>query len=297
VKILLTGVTGQVGGALVEPLSQIGQVICADRATVDLASPDSIRQTMRRIRPALVINPAAYTAVDRAESETELALQINGIAPGVLAEECAQLGARLVHFSTDYVFDGSKPTPYVESDPPAPSSAYGRSKLAGEQAITGSSCRHLIFRTSWVYGLQGANFLRTMFRLAGEREELRVVDDQRGAPTTAQAIALAFTALLPAWLADPRTDRDGIYHLSCGGSTTWCGFAGRIVAHLDQVAKALGQPCPATRPRVTPILTKDYPTPAKRPHNSVLDNSKLLRSFEVNLANWEEAFSQLLATH
>jgi dTDP-4-dehydrorhamnose reductase len=302
VKILVTGTSGQVGHELLRTLAPLGEVVGLDRAALDLASPDAIRHAMRRLQPALVFNPAAYTAVDRAESEPELAMRVNGVAPGVLAEECARLRARLVHFSTDYVFDGTKAGPYTEDDPPAPASAYGRSKLAGERAVAESGCRHLILRTSWVYGLRGGNFLKTMFRLSREREELRVVDDQRGAPTTSAAIAQACATLARRWLAAQDADAgdagaalDGLYHMTCAGSTTWCGFARAIVGRLDAVARALGEPAPARRPGVAAIRTADYPTPASRPANSVLDNRRLAESFGVALPHWEAALDALIA--
>jgi dTDP-4-dehydrorhamnose reductase len=332
-KILVTGVSGQVGHELLRALAPLGEVVGADRAMMDLASPDAIRQAMRQVAPALVFNPGAYTAVDRAESEPELAMQVNGVAPGVLAEECARLGARLIHFSTDYVFDGTKPGPYTEDDAPAPASAYGRSKLAGEQAVAAVGGRHLILRTSWVYGLRGGNFLKTMFRLARERDELRVVDDQRGAPTTSLAIAQACALVTARWLAQDEsgssggsagnaepgrppageagagegsgdagtgansaTIADGVYHMTCAGTTTWCGFARAIVDRLDAVARALGEPVPDRRPRVTAIRTADFPTPARRPANSVLDNGKLARACDVTLPHWEAALDALIGS-
>ncbi|MEK9777164.1 MAG: dTDP-4-dehydrorhamnose reductase, partial [Quisquiliibacterium sp.] len=188
-RILLTGVEGQVGRALAKPLGAFGQVVLADETVLDLANNASIEAAIREIAPDLIVNPAAYTAVDRAESEPQLAMQVNATGPEVLAREALRIGARLVHFSTDYVYDGAKPEPYLESDPASPGSAYGLSKLAGDLAIAASGCRHLVLRTAWVYDLTGANFLRTMFRLSTERDELRVVDDQHGAPTSSAAIA------------------------------------------------------------------------------------------------------------
>lgn len=294
-RILVTGATGQVGRELLGALVPLGEVIGADREAIDLASPDSIRAALRRLAPALIVNAAAYTAVDRAESEPELAMRVNGVAPGVIADEARGLGARLVHYSTDYVFDGAKDGPYAEDDPTAPLSVYGRTKLAGEHAVAASGCRHLILRTSWVYGLHGSNFLRTMFRLAGERDELRVVDDQRGAPTTSRAIAQASARVAQRWLAHDHDAADGVYHMSCAGATTWCGFARAIVARLDAVAAALGEPAPARRPAVTPIRTADYPSAARRPANSLLDNGRLARGFGVTLPPWEAALDALLA--
>ena len=292
-RILVTGIAGQVGRDLLAELAPAGDVVGLDRAAMDLASPQSIRDAVRRVSPGIIVNPAAYTAVDRAESEPELAMRVNGEAASVLAQEARRLGAWLVHYSTDYVFDGTKPTPYREDDPTGPVSVYGRTKLAGEQAIAASGCRHLILRTSWVYSLHGRNFLLTMQRLAGERDELRVVADQLGAPTTSLAIAQA-TARLLARLRAPAEGLDGIYHMTCGGATSWCGFAQAIVERLPHIAQALGLPAPQRRPSVTAIRTEDYPTPARRPANSVLDNGKLQRTFGIRLPDWEQAFDALL---
>lgn len=293
-RILVTGVSGQVGRELLRTLAPLGEVIGLDRAAMDLEAPESIRAEVRRLAPALIFNPAAYTAVDRAESEPELAMRINGLAPGVLGEEAARLGAWLVHYSTDYVFDGSSGRPWREDDPTAPLGVYGRSKLAGEQAVAASGCRHLVLRTSWVYGLHGRNFLSTMHRLATERDELRVVDDQVGAPTTSAALAEAGAALAQRLLDGPPAT-GGVYHMSCAGTVSWCGFAQAIVDRLPAVARALGAPAPVRRPRVTPIRTEDYPTPAARPRNSVLDNGRLARDFGLRLPHWEAALDALLA--
>ncbi len=301
-RILVTGVTGQVGHDLLAALAPLGEVVGVDRAQMDLASAASIRATVRQVGPSLIFNPAAYTAVDRAESEQELAMQVNGVAPGVLAEEAARIGAALVHFSTDYVFDGSKRVAYTETDPTAPLGVYGRTKLAGEQAIAAAGCRHLILRTSWVYSLRGRNFLTTMHRLACEREELRVVDDQHGAPTTSIEIARASAALAARWLGTDARDAaagdapaDGVYHMTCAGSTSWCGFARAIVERLPAVAAALGGTPPRHRPTVTGIATAQYPTPARRPAYSVLDNAKLRAASGVALLAWEDALDALLA--
>ncbi len=295
-RILVTGVSGQVGHDLMRTLAPLGEVIGLDRQALDLASPDAIRAVVRQFSPTLIFNPAAYTAVDRAESEPEQAMRINGIAPGVLGEEAARLGAWLLHYSTDYVFDGSGTRPWREDDPTGPLGVYGRTKLAGEQAVAASGCRHLILRTSWVYSLRGRNFLSTMHRLATERDELRVVDDQIGAPTSSAALADAGAALAPRLLANPTAD-SGVFHMSCAGAVSWCGFARAIVERLDAVAQALGAPAPARRPRVTPIRTEDYPTPAARPRNSVLDNGRLAQQFGLQLPHWEAALDALLATH
>ncbi len=297
-RILVTGISGQLGHDLLATLADLGEVVGVDRAQLDLSNAESIRDALGRIAPQLIVNPAAYTAVDRAESEPELAMQVNGVAPGLLAREAQRLGARLLHYSTDYVFDGAKRSPYLETDSTAPLGVYGSSKLAGEQAIAATGCRHLIMRTSWVYSPRGRNFLTTMFRLAGQRDELRVVDDQIGAPTSSLAIAQASATILRRWLDAERDDPavDGVHHLSCSGATSWCGFAKAIVDRLPAVAAMLGEAAPANRPRVTAISTRDYPTPARRPANSVLDNGRLLASFGVAMPSWQDALDALLAS-
>ncbi len=276
-RLLLTGSTGQVGSALLHTLPALGEVIAKSRPALDLANADSVRHAVREARPDVIVNAAAYTAVDQAESEEALATAVNGQALAVFAEEAARRGALLVHFSTDYVFDGEKPSPYVETDRTHPLNAYGRSKLSGEQAIQRSGCRHLIFRTSWVYSNTGKNFLLTMLRLARERKELRVVDDQHGAPTSSRALADAVPRTISAALRNP--ELLGLYHMSAQGSTTWCGFARAIVGR---------------RAKVVPIASSEYPTPARRPRNSVLDNSKLEKSFGVRLPSWQQGLEQVL---
>lgn len=278
IRILLTGATGQVGAALLDTLPQLGEVLAAGRPAFDLAKPDSIRHAVREARGDLIVNCAAYTAVDQAEREEALAMAANRDGPAVLAEEAARHGTLLVHFSTDYVFDGEKAAPYVEADPASPLNAYGRSKLAGELAIQRSGCRHLILRTSWVYSHHGKNFLLTILRLAREQKELRVVNDQHGAPTSSRTIANAATDAIRAVLRDPSLD--GIYHMSAKGSTTWCGFARKIVGE---------------RANVVPIASSDYPTAARRPRNSVLDNSKLERQLGVRLPAWEKGLAEVLS--
>lgn len=275
-RILLTGPTGQVGSALLDTLPALGEVVPLDRSELDLASPDSIRGAVRRLRPQLIVNAAAYTAVDQAETEEALAHRVNAEGPAVLAEEAAKLGALLVHFSTDYVFDGEKPSPYLETDATNPLNAYGRSKLAGERAIQASGCRHLILRTSWVYSPAGKNFMQAMLRLAREGKPLRVVDDQRGAPTSSGMIALA-TAEAIAKLRD----QGGLYHMAAAGSTTWYGFACAIFQHAG------------LNPEVTPIASRDYPTPARRPRNSVLDGWRLA-AHGIALPDWENGLRQML---
>lgn len=277
-KILLTGASGQVGYELERSLQGLGEVVAVDRARMDLADLDQVRAVIRAVRPGLIVNPAAYTAVDKAESEPELAHRINAEAPGVMAAEARALGAALVHFSTDYVFDGTKQGAYVETDATNPINVYGASKLAGEQAIAAAGVPHLIFRTSWVYGMRGKNFLLTMLRLSKEREELRVVADQHGAPTWSRTIADT-TALA---LAQARghagwwEQNSGIYHLSGQGQTTWCGFTEAIVA-------GSGAAC-----RVVPIGAADYPVPARRPANSVMSSAKLMERF-CALPSWDGA--------
>lgn len=287
-KILLTGRDGQVGWELQRTLAPLGEVVALGRAELNLAEPDAIRHAVRHVGPDLIVNAAAYTAVDKAEEERELAFAVNGMAPGVMAEEAKRLGAAIVHYSTEYIFDGTKNTPYEEIDAPHPLNVYGESKLAGEQAVAASGAAQLTLRTSWVYGLRGRNFLRTIQRLANERDELRVVDDQVGAPTWSRAIAEATAAILAQCLhQDSVTGRlreqGGLYHLSCAGQTSWFGFASAIVA---------GPPKP---PRMTPITTAEYPLPAPRPAYSVLANARLARTFGIRLPTWDEALRLCLA--
>jgi dTDP-4-dehydrorhamnose reductase len=275
-RILLSGINGQVGWELQRTLQPLGEVIALERSRFDLADADGMRSVVRELKPTHIVNPAAYTAVDKAESEADLALAINGTAPGVLAEEARRLGALLVHFSTDYVFAGDAAAPYAEDAPTAPISSYGRSKLAGEHAIAASGCRHLIFRTAWVYGLRGHNFLRTMLRLARERDELRVVDDQHGAPTWSRMIAEA-TALALA-----RHDgQQGIYHLAAAGATTWHGFAAALLARATEVG-ALDRVPPVRR-----IASAEFSTPAQRPAYSLLSCRRLEQDFGIALPDWE----------
>lgn len=288
-KILLTGNSGQVGYELERSLQGLGQVIAVDRAKMDLSDLDRVREVIRSVKPDLIVNPAAYTAVDRAESEPELAMRINGEAPGVMAEEAKKLGAAMIHYSTDYVFDGSKADPYAEDDPTCPINTYGRSKLAGEQAVQAAGIPHLILRTSWVYGMRGKNFLLTVRRLAQERDELRIVSDQRGAPTWCRTISDTTAHIVAQLLAAPAARRDriqqdawqartGIYHLTAQGETTWYGFTQAILAHASITKK----------PLVTPIKTQDYPLPAPRPANSVLSCERLTSTF-CSLPDWDSA--------
>jgi dTDP-4-dehydrorhamnose reductase len=252
-----------------------------DRKQLDLASSDSIRGVVRDVRPHVIVNAGAYTAVDQAEREEALALRVNCAGPAVLAEEAARLGALLVHFSTDYVFDGEKASPYVETDVPNPLNAYGRSKLAGERAIQQSGCRHLILRTSWVYAETGKNFVLTMLRLAREGKELRVVDDQFGAPTSSRMLAAGVPAAIAALSRDP--ELVGIYHMTAAGRTTWCAFA-RAFLNAKQI------PAP-----ITAISTAEYRTAAARPRNSILDNSKLGGHLTITLPHWESGMQDVVA--
>jgi dTDP-4-dehydrorhamnose reductase len=273
-KILLTGANGQVGWELRQTLAPLGEVVAVNRAQLDLQDAARIAAAVREARPDVIVNAAAYTAVDKAESERDAAFAVNAVAPGVLAEEAKRAGALLVHYSTDYVFDGAKAAPYAEDDEPGPLNVYGASKLAGERAIAASGCRHLILRTSWVYGPRGSNFMLTMLRLAKERPELRVVDDQTGAPTSGLAIARATAQLLPRGAA-------GLFHMTASGATTWCGFARAILQRAG-----IGTP-------VLPISTADYPTPARRPRNSRLDCTRLRADAGVALASWEEQLAEV----
>lgn len=283
-RILLTGKNGQVGRELERTLAPLGEVVAFDRAGLDLADPDRIRAAVREAKPGIIVNAAAWTAVDRAESEEAAALAINGAAPGILAEESKRLSALLVHYSTDYVFDGTSARAYAEDDEPNPVGAYGRTKLAGEQAIRAVGGRHLIFRTSWVYGLHGHNFLKTILRLAAERDELRVVADQIGAPTWSRMIAEA-TALAIARL----DGQDGLYHLTAAGETSWHGFAEAILATALRAGRI------ERSPPVRRITTADFPTPARRPANSRLDNARLAADFGIALPGWGRQLDLCLA--
>ncbi|WP_321796363.1 dTDP-4-dehydrorhamnose reductase [Caballeronia sp. J97] len=280
--ILLTGVNGQVGFELMRSLQGLGNVVALDRTGLDLGDLDQVRRVVREIKPKLIVNPAAYTAVDKAESEVEAAMRANGEAPGVLAEEAKRLGAALVHYSTDYVFDGTKDGAYVEDDAVNPQNVYGKSKLAGEQAIAASGCDHLIFRTSWVYGARGKNFLLTMLKLGAERDELGVVADQIGAPTWASTIAaLTSHVLAQAVRADQDwwKQKSGVYHLTSSGSTSWHGFA-EAIFEKSSLSK---------KPTVKPIPASAYPTPARRPANSRMSQHKLFDAFGIEAPDWADA--------
>ena len=282
----MLGKNGQLGGELQKTLAPLGKLVAMDFEDLDLSQPKEIRETVQRIAPHLIVNAAAYTAVDKAEGEPERAMAINGTAPAVLAEEAKRLGAALVHYSTDYVYDGMKKGPYTEKDKPNPLNMYGKSKLAGDQAIQSPGIPYFIFRTSWIYGLQGENFLLTVMRLAKEREELRMIDDQIGAPTWCRFIARSTANILAQTLTDSspydmshilRTS--GLYHMTCSGQASWFKFAQAILE-----AANISNP-----PRLVPIPTIEYPTPALRPKNSVLSNEKLKTSFGLISPNWENA--------
>jgi dTDP-4-dehydrorhamnose reductase len=287
--ILVTGVNGQVGYELARTLQGLGNVVAVDRSTMDLSNLDQIRAVVREVRPTLIVNPAAYTAVDKAEQESELAMRINGEAPGVLAEEAKKLGAALIHYSTDYVFNGTKDGAYFEDDPTDPQNVYGRTKLAGEEAIAASGVNHLVLRTSWVYGTRGKNFLLTMLRLGAERPELKVVADQFGAPTWCNTIATLTAHLGAQALAAPDSaawwsERSGVYHLCAGEATSWHGFASAIFELADLPA----------RPNTLPIPASEYPTPATRPSNSRMSNEKLARVFGLAAPHWRDALKLCL---
>jgi dTDP-4-dehydrorhamnose reductase len=287
-KILLTGKTGQLGWELARTLAPLGELTAVDRHALDLSDSTAIASTVRQLKPNLIVNAAAYTAVDRAQTEIAAAHAINATAPEILAREARALGAALVHFSTDYVFDGKKNGAYEESDTPAPGSVYGQSKLAGEEAIAASGVAHLVLRTSWVYAARGSNFLLTMLRLARTKPELAVVADQFGAPTWARMIAEATALILarcgttPQAMLEGLAQRGGIYHLSAAGRTSWHGFAEAIVRDAG-----LATP-------VRAITTADYPLPAPRPAISVLANEKLAKQFGVALPDWETGVRQCI---
>jgi dTDP-4-dehydrorhamnose reductase len=296
-RILVTGAGGQVGGALKRTLAPLGEVVVPGRAELDLAAADSILRMVREVRPRWVVNAGAYTAVDKAESEPELARAINAVAPGVFGEEGKKIGAAVVHFSTDYVFAGTKSAPYVETDATGPLNVYGRTKLEGEQALEKSGAAHLIFRTSWVYSATGKNFLRSILRMAREREVLRIVADQHGAPTwseelarmTARVIARVEGRAAGGALEVATTPLNGIYHVTGAGETTWFGFARAIVEEAQRLEPE------AKLAKVEAITTAEYPTPAARPRNSRLDCTKLEQVFGWRMPEWRESVGRVVA--
>lgn len=288
-RVLLTGVTGQVGWELQRTLMTLGEVIPVGREVsslglrIDLSQPETIRHVIREVMPNLIINAAAYTAVDKAETEPELAMAVNGTAPGVIAEEAKLLGAGVIHYSTDYVFNGNQATPYTEQDEPDPQNVYGKTKLAGEKAIQAVGVPHFILRTSWVYGLRGKNFLLTMLRLAREREEIRVVDDQVGAPTWSRMIAESTAQILSQGKKDLinfLSNHSGIYNLTATGQTSWYGFA-KVIFEYD--SKRSEQKLK----KLVAIPSQEYPTPAKRPAYSSLDTQKISGTFGLVLPSWQ----------
>ena len=304
--ILLIGTNGQVGRELNRTLPRVGEVTALDRQRLDLTQPEEIRNAIRTFHPVIIVNAAAYTAVDKAESEENVAYAINAEAPAVMAEEAKKIGASLIHFSTDYVFDGLKTFPYDEDDPANPQNAYGRTKLEGESAIQASDATHLIFRTAWVYATEGRNFLLTILRLATQREELNIVRDQIGAPTLSSELARATTNIL-AQLCDTErgplslADVSGVYHMTAGGETTWYDFANAI---LEEAAKtpaacpwlaAATNGLPLMARRVIPITANEYPTPARRPAYSVLSNARLNRTFSLQLPDWRKQLNSVFA--
>jgi dTDP-4-dehydrorhamnose reductase len=290
-RFLITGANGQLGFELQRALAPLGVVIATDRHACDLSNPDSIRTAVRAAKPDVIFSAGAYTAVDKAESEPELARAVNATAPGILGEEAAKLGALVIHFSTDYVFDGTKPFVYREEDATNPLGVYGKTKLEGENALAASGADHLIFRTSWVFGAHGKNFIKTILRLASSRDELRIVADQFGAPTGAALLADASTHIATRYLRNGRKNFPfGLYHLAAGGDTSWHGFAQHIVAK----AAAANSPLQATIDRILPIPAAEYPTPAARPANSRLDTSKFRTVFGLNLPDWKHGVDQVL---
>ncbi len=284
--ILIIGNQGQVGWELKRTMATLGDVIAIGRKTlpvaIDLVDPDSICKAVREIKPNWIVNAAAYTAVDQAEHEPDLAMAVNGTAPGILADEAKTIGATLIHYSTDYVFDGKESEPYIETSPTKPLNVYGRSKLAGEQAVAAVDGQYFIFRTSWVYGFRGHNFLVTIRRLAQEREELKIVDDQYGAPTWCRHIAEATSQIVAQIGENPERIKDinGLYHMSSSGKTTWCGFARSIVECMKRTGEEVSVKT------IKSIVTDEYPLPAIRPIYSLLDNIKLNHTFNIIMPYW-----------
>lgn len=288
-RILLTGTSGQLGWELRRSLALLGELITPGRGQFDLADVGSIRSHLDQIRPDLIVNPGAYTAVDKAETEQAGAFAVNAEAPGEMARWCAAHGRRLVHYSTDYVFNGGGTTAFVEGDPTGPVNVYGQSKLAGEQAIQASGCEHLILRTSWVYAARGSNFLNTMLRVAASRPELRVVDDQIGAPTPARMLADATTIALTRIGAMRPMDSHlaGVFHVAPAGFTSWHGFAMAIMALRTELEGS-------EAPRVLAIPTTEYPTPASRPLNSRLDCTRFAQAFGVTFPHWQDLLRHVM---
>ena len=300
VKIVIVGRNGQLAWEANRQFQGLGQIICVGRPEFDLADIDGVRAELRRIKPCIVVNAAAYTVVDQAESEPEAAMKINSEAPAAMAEEAKRMGALFVSYSTDYVFDGSSASSYLETDATAPLNVYGSSKLSGERAVEAVGGSHLIFRTSWVYGARGKNFLKTILKLAGERPELRIVDDQVGAPTWSRDLAASARKIIEQLIAESLSakisigealgDRRGIYHMTAAGSVSWYGFATAIVEEMRKRRSSEGNLA-----KVVPIPSSQYPTPALRPHNSRLCNQKLSSVFGVSLPPWRESLVAVMA--
>jgi len=288
-KILLTGKTGQIGEELNNIIGDLGNLITVDKEQLDLSKPNSIEPVILDIKPDIIINPAAYTAVDKAEKEPDLAMTVNAIAPGLLAKAARKVGAGLIHYSTDYVFDGCSEIPYKEEDPPNPLNVYGKTKLAGEKALAEAGVPFLIIRTGWVYSLHGKNFLRTIKKLAEEKDTLQVIDDQIGAPTWARSVALKTHQILKQclnkkWLETKDPPLSGIFHLTCQGKTSWHGFA-RKVLNISNASQNI---------KLIAIPTSDYPTPATRPSNSLLNNEKIQKVFGLDMPHWEDALKDCM---
>ncbi len=288
-KILLTGKTGQIGEELNNIVGDLGNLITVDKEQLDLSKPNSIEPVILDIEPDIIINPAAYTAVDKAEEEPDLAMTVNAIAPGLLAKAARKVGAGLIHYSTDYVFDGCSEIPYKEEDPPNPLNVYGKTKLAGEKALAEAGVPFLIIRTGWVYSLHGKSFLRTIKKLAEEKDIIQVVDDQIGAPTWARSVALKTHQILKQclnkkWLETKDPSLSGIFHLTCQGKTSWHGFA-RKVLNISNASQNI---------KLIAIPTSDYPTPATRPSNSLLNNEKIQKVFGLDMPYWEDALKDCM---
>ncbi|MFZ2267534.1 MAG: dTDP-4-dehydrorhamnose reductase [Azonexus sp.] len=291
-KILLTGKNGQVGFELQRSLAPLGEIIAVDMADCDLSNPDAIRKLVRDIKPQIIVNPAAYTAVDKAESDQDIAYAVNGIAPGIFGEEARGIGALVIHYSTDYVFDGRKAGAYDENDLPNPQSVYGKSKLQGEQALQHSGADYLIFRTSWVFGAHGGNFPKTILKLAADREYLNVVADQIGSPTSAALIADVTAQIVCQYTKRRERVRFsfGIYHLVAAGETNWCEYAKTVI----RAAHTAGKNLKLNPEAIKPITSAEYPVPAPRPANSLLDTGKLRSTFGLGLPAWQSGLTHVL---
>ncbi|MDO8980977.1 MAG: dTDP-4-dehydrorhamnose reductase [Afipia sp.] len=294
-RILLLGKSGQVGSALQVRLAGRGETFAPDRDACDLANVDQLRDVIRGVQPNIIINAAAYTAVDRAEDDADICFRANAIAPGVIAEEAESLGARLIHYSTDYVFDGAKEAAYLEEDMPSPLNVYGRAKLAGDRAISAATDNHTIVRVGWVYGLAGHNFAKTILRLAAERDELRIVDDQVGAPTSAEFIAEVTTRIVDCWARDagPNAGKEarGVFNLAPSGRVSWHSYA----VELIREAKRHGWSLRIEEDRIIPIASEQYRTAAARPKNSLLDTRKIRQAFDLDIPAWQVHLKQFIA--